>query len=125
MDPVSVILTALLTSGAQVAGDAVGDGYTALKGLIARKFGGRDNRLDEQHLDEVVGDEQKDAKPVEQALRESGAADDDEVLQLAREVLERARAAGVQMRDINARGGQVAVAGGDIHGGVRFGDQSR
>ena len=39
MDPITVILGALAAAGGQVVGDAVKDGYGALRAMIVRKFG--------------------------------------------------------------------------------------
>jgi hypothetical protein len=123
MDPISVILSALVTAGAKVGGDAVSDAYAGLKRLIVNRFGAANPRL-EQHIDDYVDDEETYAAPARKAIKESGAAEDQEVLDLAVEALKRAEAAqpgvtGGLVGQINAQGGNVVVSD-TIHGGVHF-----
>jgi hypothetical protein len=122
MDPISIILAALATAGAQVGGEAVSDAYAGLKGLILRRFGGGHARL-EQDIEDYVADQDTYEKPAREALETSGAAEDEEVLALATELLRKAEAAspgitGGLVGQINAE--NVAVAH-TINDGVHFG----
>jgi hypothetical protein len=77
MDPVTVLMAGLSAIGATIGETAIKDGYEALK--TARKFGGSSPRLAER-VDDYVQDPDTFAKPVEKALRESGAAQDKDVI---------------------------------------------
>jgi hypothetical protein len=115
MDPISVILAALVTSGAKVAGQAVGDAYAGLKGLIVARYGRRDPRL-EQHLDDYVDDQETYERPAAKALREVGADADQELVDLAVQALREAEraapgATGGLVGRIDAAGGKVTVVG--------------
>ena len=122
MDPITVILTALATAGGQVGGQAISEAYAGLKRLIVDRFGGKDPRL-EQHIDDYVADQETYGKPAEKALREVGAAGDQEIVDSAIELLERVEQAqpgitGGMVGQINAQG---VVVAGTVHGGVHFG----
>jgi hypothetical protein len=129
MDPLNIILSALSVASAAlgpVAEQAIKDGYTGLKELIIRKFGGKEPEL-EQVLDQHK--ERPDVyKPAAEAvLKQVGADRDQEILEKATELLKRAEAAqpgitGGLVGQINAAGGRVVVAE-TIHGGVRMGDE--
>jgi hypothetical protein len=113
MDPVSVILSALVTAGAKVGGQAVSDAYSGLRRLIVARFGGRDPRL-EQRLDEYVADPETYGKPVAKALHGVGADGDQEIIDFAVRVLREAEAVqpgvtGGLVGKIDAAGGKVSV----------------
>jgi hypothetical protein len=124
MDPISVILAALAASGANVAGEAVKDAYAGLKALILRKLGEGEPRL-EARIDEYVADADSFEKPARKALEAAGAAHDQEVLDVAVQVLKQAEQAqpgvsGGLVGKIEAQGGNVMVAQ-HVEGGVWFG----
>jgi hypothetical protein len=119
MDPITVILSALAVAGGKVADQAIRDGYAGLKGLILRKFGRAQPKLEER-LDDYVADQDTFAKPAEKALREAGAGADQEVLDQAKDLLRRAEAVapgitGISIGQLNATNVVVAER---IQGGV-------
>jgi hypothetical protein len=110
MDPITVILSALAVAGGKVGGQAIQDGYNALKSLILRKFGRQQPRLEER-IDSYVADETT-RDQAETALREAGAAGDQEVVDRAVALLRQAEAAspgisGGLVGQINAQGVNV------------------
>jgi len=138
MDPISVIVGAL-TAGAmaavrEVAGQAVFDGYKALKALIARKFGEK-ARVEAamEAVEQRPGSEGRQEILKEQ-LEASGVDQDEQVLQQARDFLDLLNAHGllsgafyqaiVSGSGAVAQAGSVAAGeggvpvGGDVEGGV-------
>jgi hypothetical protein len=124
MDPVSVLLGGLSAIGATIGEKAIKDGYEALKSLLARKFGDSNPRLAER-VDDYVQDPDTFAKPAEKALRESGAAQDKDVIDHVTKLVERADAikpvpVGL-IGQLKAVQSNVAVVGGNVYGGITFG----
>ena len=89
MDPISLIVAALATGAStalkDTAGDAI-DTYNGLKSLLKRKFGGEP--LAESVLDNHEQAPEVWEKPLEQQLGESGAGDDEAIVQAAQKLLE-------------------------------------
>jgi hypothetical protein len=120
MDPITVILSALAVAGGKVGGQAIQDGYNALKSLILSRFGHDQPRL-EDRIDDYVDDQEIFQKPAEKALRDAGIGADQEVVDRAVALLRQAEAArpgvtGGLVGQINAKG--VVVAGtivGDVN----------
>jgi hypothetical protein len=124
MDPVTALMGGLSAIGATIGETAIKDGYAALKALLARKFGTSAPRLTER-VDDYVQDPETFAKPAEKALRESGAAQDKEVIDQVTALVERASSvkpvpAGL-IGALKAVQSNIAVVGGNVYGGVTFG----
>lgn len=124
MDPVMVLMSALSAIGAAVGEKAIKDGYDALKGFLVKKFGGSNPRLGER-IDDYVQDPETFAKPAEKALRESGAAQDKDVVDRVVALLDQANAVkpvpATLISSLKAVQSNVAVVGGNVYGGVTFG----
>jgi hypothetical protein len=110
MDPVTILMSALTA-------------VDGLKALIVRKFGGSNPKLAER-IDDYVQDTETFAKPAEKALRESGAALDNEVIARLMELVKQANSfkavpAGL-IGQLNAVQSNVVVVGGDVHGSLTF-----
>src|SRR5713226_3997135 len=95
MDPNAVLLSALSIAGTalgSVADEAIQDGYRGLRALLLKKFGASSPRLEEK-LDEYVGDPETYDKPTAKLLSQVGADRDQEVIDLATDVLRRSEQA--------------------------------
>lgn len=89
MDPLTLILGAL-AAGASAAlqetvGQAVKDAYAGLKALIVRRFG--DKPPAKTALDEYEKQPEVWKKPLEQALQDSGANQDEKIIAAAQQVM--------------------------------------
>lgn len=123
MDPLTVIVSALVVGVGTVADQAIRDGYAGLRALIIRKFGARHPELQER-LDEHAEDPEHRKDDINNALRDAAVDRDQEVVTLATELLKLAEAvrpgvSGGLVGQINAQGGRVVVAE-TIHGGVQM-----
>ncbi len=94
VDPVSLIVAALVAGAAastkEVTGTAIKDAYTGLKELVKRKFAG--NAKAEEALADHEEDPETYEKPLKKALTQTGADQDQAILQEARRVIELAGA---------------------------------
>ena len=86
MEPVSVIISALVAGAAKAAGDAAPDAYKGLKALIKRKFAGEPKA--EMVLEEYEQDPETYEGPLKKKLAEAGADKDEEIIKAAQELLE-------------------------------------
>jgi hypothetical protein len=111
------ITTAVLAALGQLAEPAVKDAYEAVKALLVRKFG--------KPSDVVKAVEALEAKPdsagrratLTEEMASSGAARDDELLQLAQALLEKARSTQGGTHTVRQRvvgDGNVVAGSGDI-----------
>jgi hypothetical protein len=129
MEPITLIMGALAAAGKTIGEQAIKDGYAGLKALIARKFGAGNPKLGER-IEDYVQDPETYAKPAEKALREAGADQDKEVVEGAAELLKQAESvkpgvSGGLVGQLTATHSNVAVVGGDVHGGLTFGAATR
>ena len=90
MDPVTLIVTALVSGASaglkDVAGNALKDTYSALRSLLKRKFEGRPDA--ELALERHEQKPEVWEQPLREALKESGADHDDKIIQAAQGVLQ-------------------------------------
>lgn len=86
MEPLSLIMAALVAGAAKAAGDAAPDAYQGLKALIKRKFGGEPKA--EMVLEEHESDPETYEAPLKKKLLEAGADRDEEILAAARKLLD-------------------------------------
>ena len=118
MDPVTLLVTALVAGAATGAGDtaatAVKDAYAKLKALVAARFAGDHSR------EVVLAQHEKQPEvwraPLTQAVTDSGAATDPTVLEAAQRLL-------ALLDEAGTRTGKYTV---DLRGaqGVQVGDRS-
>jgi hypothetical protein len=124
MDPVTILMAALSAIGATVGEKAIEDGYGALKAFLVKKFGGKSPGLAER-VDDYVRDPATFAKPAEQALRDSGAAQDKDVIDRVMELVKQADAVkpvpAALIASLQAVQSNISVVGGNVYGGVSFG----
>ena len=119
MDPISLILTALIAGLAQGAGHAanaaVRDAYAGLRGALTRRLSGR--RAAQDALEQYVADPEAWRGNLEVHLKQAGADRDQAVLDAAAAVMRGADPAG-------ARTGKYTVnlAGAQ---GVQVGDHNK
>lgn len=87
MEPVTLILTALVAGAAKAAGDAAPDAYKGLKALIQKKFAGKPEA--EMALAKHEEKPKVWEEPLKEALVESGVDQDQETLKAAQAVLDK------------------------------------
>jgi hypothetical protein len=142
MEPLSIILTALVAGatvvGKGVAGEAVKDAYTQLKGMLLHKFGSKGDIG--SAIAQVEDKPESDGRKVvlEEELETAKATQDDEIVQSAEAMLDLLKEHGLlgpsyqAMLEGNgtiAQGGSVAAGkggvaiGGNVEGGVRVTNQ--
>lgn len=89
MDPVSLVISALVAGATaafkDTAGQAMKDAYGSLKTLLKRKFAGKPAA--EVALDQHEEKPEVWKEPLKQALTESGAGEDEEVIKAAQALL--------------------------------------
>lgn len=85
MEPISIILAALVAGAAKAAGDAAPDAYNGLKALIKRKFAGEPKA--EMVLEEHETDPETYEAPLKKKLVEAGADKDKEIIEKADKLL--------------------------------------
>jgi hypothetical protein len=116
MDPVSLIVAALAAGAStalkDTAGEAVKDAYNGLKALLKRKLG-------DKQAAQVAVDKHEEApevweKPLEDELKKSGVAEDEELVKSAQQVMALVDPAGAQSGKYN-----VTISGGK---GIAIGD---
>ena len=113
MDPVTAIVGALAAGAlhgvTDTAVDAVKDAYTGLRDAVAARFAGRPDA--EAVLAGHEGDPTTHAEQLATQLRESGAAQDPRILELAERLNALLGGRGNHSTTVDARGSQGAVIG--------------
>jgi len=118
MDPVTLIVTALVAGAAaglkDAASSAIKDAYNGLKGLVRRKLA--DHPDGELVLDRHGQDPQVWEKPLAQELTAAGAGDDPALVSAAQALMQLVDAAGsaAGMYQVSASD-HAAAAGRDMH----------
>jgi len=117
MEPISLILTALVTGAAETtAGSLVKDIYQNLKGLIKHKFA--DNSAANVILEEHEKDPETYEAPLKKKLIEEGIDKDKEVIKKAQELLEKLKPEEAATGKFNLTiSGDVKGFVGDMSGG--------
>ena len=115
MEPVSLILQALVTGAAKAASDAAPDVYKALKELIKRKFASKQQA--EMVLEEHEKDPQTYEAPLTKKLVEAGADKDEEIIKKAQELLKSSNPQEAAQGKYNINAEQIKGIVGDISGG--------
>jgi hypothetical protein len=115
MDPVSLILAAVVAGASEAAretaGTAVKDAYTGLKKLIRRRFAG--DRDAEAELEKAEQNPEADHALLKDRLEARGADRDEELLLAAQALLERVDPDGARAGkyDVKISGGKGIVVG--------------
>ncbi|MEH2061248.1 MAG: hypothetical protein V7K50_03095 [Nostoc sp.] len=111
MDPISLILAALV-AGAKTAGGAVAqDAYNGLKALIKHKFESQGKSDSATILDKYEQKPEKTKALLEDELTEAGADKDEEIIKLAQKLMK-------QLHPQEAAEGKfsVQISGGTVQG---------
>lgn len=111
MDPISLIMTALVQGAVGTAGGVAQDAYNSLKTVIKRKFDSQGKSDSVTILDKYVEKPEKTKPLLEDELTEVGADTDEEIIKLAQAVLEK-------LNPQAASEGQftVQISGGTVQG---------
>ena len=86
MDPITLIVTALVQGAAKAATEVAPDAYKGLRELLRKRFAGKPAA--EMVLEEHASNPQTYEAPLRKQLEEAVLAEDPEVLALARQLLE-------------------------------------
>lgn len=119
MDPITLLLAALAAGAAaatkDMASQALKDSYAGLKGLILKRFAGR--QAAETALAEYEKDEETWKLPLQKSLTEVGADRDEAILQRAQDLLK-------QINPQQASQGKYNINIGEAKGNA-FGDNAQ
>lgn len=128
MDPITLIVTALIAGGAggmqSAAGEAVKDAYAALKGMITRHFGGKPEVT--VAMDQAEQAPEVWTAPLKDALTKAGADQVPEIVLAAQEVMKLAEpeAQRAGKYNVTITGNVQGMATGDNqHVEIKFGRQ--
>jgi len=108
MEPVTLILSALVAGAAKAATDAVPDAYNGLKALIKKKFEGKPAA--QMVLEEHEKDPETYEAPLKKNLIETGIDKDKAIIEKAQELMKALAPQGAAAGSYN-----VSVAG-DVYG---------
>ena len=126
MDPVTLIVTALVAGASaalkEAAGSAASDAYQALKRLVARKFTGEKPAPAALESPEVLTQAQRGV--LEEDLRAQGLEADEQALAAAQHLLAIVDPEGSRTGkySVTVSGGQGVVVGDHANVTMRFGD---
>lgn len=112
MDPMTLILTALVTGAAKVAGDAAPDAYKGLKALIQKRF--ENKPVAQAMLEEHEKDPETYDAPLKKNLEEAGVDKDEAVLKAAQDLMKALDPQGTEAgkySPVNVTGDVYGVAG--------------
>ena len=127
MDPITLILTALVAGTAKAAGDAVPDGYKGLKALIEKKFASQPKPEADKAamvLEEHEKDPETYAAPLKKNLVEAGVDQDTEILKAAQPLLEQLKPEAAVPGTINIGQGAKGIIGQTVTGATITGNIS-
>jgi hypothetical protein len=122
VDPITLILTALVAGTAKAAGDAVPDAYKGLKALIQQKFAGKP--VAEAMLDEHEKDPETYAAPLKKNLLAAGIDQDEEILKAAQALLDQLKPEAAAPGTINIGQGAKGIIGQTVTGATITGNIS-
>ena len=115
MEPLSLIIAALIAGAAKAAGDVVPDAYNSLKILLKHKFEGDPKA--EMVLEEHETDPETYKVPLKKKLAEAGADKDEEIIKAAQKLLE-------QVKPIESAAGKYKIEfQGEVRG-IQIGDSN-
>ncbi len=122
MDPITLILTALVAGTAKAAGDAVPDAYQGLKALIQKKFAGKP--VAEAMLEEHEKDPETYAAPLKKNLMDMGVDQDTGILKAAQALLDQLKPETAAPGTINIGHGAKGIIGQTVTGATITGNIS-
>jgi hypothetical protein len=120
MDPITLIITALVAGASKVGGEAAMDAYRALMTRIRRRFAKNEmaQKVLDEHANAAAGGEPGVWEtPLRKYLTDMGAADDSSLITAAKAILEAAhQGSGTQVigSTVNLGLGASLVAGGGV-----------
>jgi hypothetical protein len=109
MDPITLILTALVAGAAKAAGDTIPDAYKGLKALIQKKFAGKPEA--EMALAKHEEKPKVWEEPLKDALVEAGVDKDEEILKAAQELLKQLKPQDASPGTVNIGQGAKGIIG--------------
>ena len=120
MDPIALIIAALVAGAAKAAGDAAPDAYNGLKALIKRKFSGKPTA--EMILEEHEKDSETYEAPMKKELAEAGADKDEEIINKAESLLKELKPeeAATIIQNYNVSGDVKGILGNVSGGKIDF-----
>ena len=125
MDPITLILTALVAGTAKAAGDTAPDAYKGLKALIQKKFASQPKPEADKAamvLEEHEKDPESYAAPLKKNLVEAGVDQDEEILKAAKELLEQLKPQEAAAGSINIGQGAKGIIGQTVTGATITGN---
>lgn len=122
MEPITLILTALVSGAAQAASQAAPDAYKGLKALVQKKFAGKPAA--EMVLTEHEADPETYAAPLRKHLVEAGVEQDEEILKAAQALLEQLQPQEAKVATVNIGQGAKGIIGQTVTGATITGNIS-